>query len=100
MLKGFDYRKLIHCFLHKDRYGLTTVHQIDTVLKHLTACKQVEHANSNHSWENPVNAERAARNGYEKTCDYLDILNKGIYIQQRALASFVPYTPEGILYYG
>ena len=33
-----------------------------------------------------ANPEKAARNGYEKTWDYLDILNKGILIQQRALA--------------
>ena len=32
---------------------------------------------------NPV---KAARNGYEKTCEYLDILNKRIFIQQRAFA--------------
>ena len=30
--------------------------------------------------------EKAARNGYEKTYDYLYILNKRILIQQRALA--------------
>ena len=30
--------------------------------------------------------EKAARHCYEKTCDYLDILNKGILIQQRALS--------------
>ena len=35
---------------------------------------------------NGANPEKAARNGYEKTCDYLDILNKRIHIQQRALA--------------
>ena len=33
-----------------------------------------------------ANPEKAARNVYEKTCDYLDILNKRIFIQQRALA--------------
>ena len=33
-----------------------------------------------------ANPEKAARHGYEKTCDYLDILNKRILIQQRALA--------------
>ena len=33
-----------------------------------------------------ANPEKAARLGYEKTCDYLDILNKRILIQQRALA--------------
>ena len=27
-----------------------------------------------------ANPEKAARHGYEKTCDYLDILNKGILI--------------------
>ena len=32
------------------------------------------------------NPEKAARNGYGKTCDYLDILNKRILILQRALA--------------
>ena len=30
--------------------------------------------------------KKAVRNGYKKTCDYLDILNKRILIQQRALA--------------
>ena len=30
--------------------------------------------------------ERPARKAYDKTCDYLDILNKRIHIQQRALA--------------
>ena len=33
-----------------------------------------------------ANPEKAGRNGYEKTCDYPDILNKRILIQQRALA--------------
>ena len=36
-----------------------------------------------------ANLEKAVRHGYEKTCDYLDILNKRILIQQiqqRALA--------------
>ena len=33
-----------------------------------------------------TNPKKAARNGYEKTCDYLDILNKRVLIQQRALA--------------
>ena len=33
-----------------------------------------------------ANPEKAARHGYKKTCDYLDILNKRIPIQQRALA--------------
>ena len=33
-----------------------------------------------------ANPEKAARHGYEKTCDYLDILNKRIPIQERALA--------------
>ena len=33
-----------------------------------------------------ANPEKAARHGYETTCDYLDILNKRILIQQRALA--------------
>ena len=30
--------------------------------------------------------ERAARCGYENTCDYFEIMNKRILIQQRALA--------------
>ena len=30
--------------------------------------------------------ERAARRGYENTCDYFEIMNKKILIQQRALA--------------
>ena len=30
--------------------------------------------------------ERAARHGYEQSCDYFEIMNKRILIQQRALA--------------
>ena len=33
-----------------------------------------------------ANFERATKNSYDKTCDYLDILDKRINIQQRALA--------------
>ena len=33
-----------------------------------------------------ANPEKAARCGYENTCDYFDIFNKRILIQQRALA--------------
>ena len=33
-----------------------------------------------------ANPEKEARNGSEKTCDYLNILNKRNCIQQRALA--------------
>ena len=33
-----------------------------------------------------VNPERAARHGYESACDYFEIMNKRILIQQRALA--------------
>ena len=31
--------------------------------------------------------ERAARRGYENACDYFDLMNKRILIQQTALAS-------------
>ena len=34
-----------------------------------------------------VNPEKAARCGYENACDYFEMLNKRIFIQQRALAS-------------
>ena len=33
--------------------------------------------------------KKAARHGYETTCDYPDVLNKRIHIQQRALACLV-----------
>ena len=33
-----------------------------------------------------ANPENAIRNGYETTCDYLDIMNKRILIQQTTLA--------------
>ena len=32
------------------------------------------------------NPQKAARNGYKTTCDYLDIMDKRIHIQQRASA--------------
>ena len=33
-----------------------------------------------------VNPDKAARRGYEEACEYLDLWNKTILIQQRALA--------------
>ena len=36
--------------------------------------------------QNGANPERAARCGYDNACEYLDIMNKRILIQQRALA--------------
>ena len=50
-----------------------------------------------------ANPERAARRGYDDACEYLDIMNKRILIQQRAYS--LPkqicstYPPEGIVYY-
>ena len=45
-------------------------------------------ATTNHKTQikKDANPKRAARNGYEKTCDYLDILDIWIHIQQKALA--------------
>ena len=34
-----------------------------------------------------ANPEKAARHGYENACDYFEVLNKRILLQQRALAS-------------
>ena len=36
--------------------------------------------------QNGVDPERAVRHGYENACDYFEIMNKRILIQQRALA--------------
>ena len=44
-----------------------------------------------------ANPERAARIGYNKTCDYLDILDKRIHIQQIV---FTPHSPDGNVQYG
>ena len=33
-----------------------------------------------------ANPEKAARHGYDNACDYFEVLNKTILIQQRALA--------------
>ena len=39
-----------------------------------------------------ANPERAAKKGYERTCEYLEILDEGIHIQHRALTCQVsPY---------
>ena len=36
-----------------------------------------------------ANPEKAARRGYDTACDYLEVLNKTILIQQRALACLI-----------
>ena len=51
-----------------------------------------------------ANPEKAAKCGYEQACEYLDLWNKTVLIQHRALTclskSFGPYTPEGTIFYG
>ena len=51
-----------------------------------------------------ANPEKAARHGYEKTCDNQEILNKRILIQQRALAcqskALSAHSPEGVVHHG
>ena len=47
--------------------------------------------------------ERAVRRGYDNACDYFEIMNKRIIIQQslslpQQISS--PHTPEGAVYYG
>ena len=48
-----------------------------------------------------ANAEKAARRGYEPGCDYFEILNRRILIQQRALtclSKFVAHILQRALY--
>ena len=52
-----------------------------------------------------ANPEKAARRGYGQACEYLEIWNKTILIQQRALACLIkqissPYAPEGAIHHG
>ena len=46
-----------------------------------------------------ANPEKAARRGYEHACDYFEILNKRILIQQRVLAC-LSKSIEGAVYHG
>ena len=50
-----------------------------------------------------ANPERAVRRGYDNACDYFEIMNKRILIQQSlSLPQQIcsPHTPEGAVYYG
>ena len=51
-----------------------------------------------------ANPEKAAKRGYEQAYEYLDLWNKTVLIQHRALTCLSkilsPYTPEGTVFYG
>ena len=81
---------------HQVRQNLSTINFTATFAKTASSCNTVmekcQHSikatfkrvkNQNQKGADP---ERAARHGYENACDYFEIMNKRILIQQRALA--------------
>ena len=81
---------------HQARQNLCTVNFAATFAKTASVCNSIMEKcqdsikstakNVKSQIQKGSNPEKAARCGYETTFDYLDILNKRILIQQRALA--------------
>ena len=87
--------QIVKEFEHQARQNLCTVNFVATFAKTASVCNSIMEKcqDSIESTGKRVKSqiqkgadpEKAARHGYEATCDYLDILNKRILIQQRAL---------------
>ena len=81
-------------FEHQARQNLCTVNFVATFTKTASVCNSTMEKCQDSitstiriksQSQKGANPEKAARHGYETTCDYLDILNKRILIQQKAL---------------
>ena len=83
-------------FEHRARENLSTINFTATFTRTAPSCNTVmekcQHSikatfkTVKSQIQKSADPERAARCGYENACDYFDILNKRILIQQRALA--------------
>ena len=81
---------------HQDRQNLSTTNFVATFAKTASTCNTTMgkcQASLKSTFkrvksqiQKGANPEKAARRGYENACDYFEILNKIIFIQQRALA--------------
>ena len=81
---------------HQARQNLSTINFSATFTKTASACNTVmekcQHSikatfkSVKSQIQKGADPERAARCGYENACDYFEIVNKRIFIQQRALA--------------
>ena len=81
---------------HQARQNLSTINFTAAFAKTASSCNTTM-KKSQHSLKSTfkrfksqiqkgANPEKAARHGYDKACDYFEVLNKTILIQQRALA--------------
>ena len=83
-------------FEHQARQNLSTINFTATFAKTASACnttlKKCQHSlkatfkKVKSQIQKGANPERTARHGYDDACEYLDVMNKRILIQQRALA--------------
>ena len=88
--------QLLKEFEHQARQSLCTVNFAATFAKAASVCNPTMEKCQDSiestakkvksQFQKGANPEKAARHGYETACDYLDVLNKRILIQQRFLA--------------
>ena len=81
---------------HQARQNLSTINFMDAFAKTLSSCnstlEKCQHSLKSSfkkvksQIQKGANHEKAARRGYEEACEYLELWNKTILIQQRALA--------------
>ena len=84
---------------HQARQNLSTINFMATFAKTSSSCnstlEKCQHSLKSSfkkvksQIQKGANSEKAARRGYEEACEYLEIWNKTILIQQRALACLV-----------
>ena len=77
--------QVVKQFGHQARQNLYTLNFSAVFTKTASECNTTMEKCQD-SINSKASPEKAARHCYEKTCDYLDILNNKIFIQQRALA--------------
>ena len=63
-----------------------TASACNTTIEKCQCCRKATFKRVKSLIQKGANSEKAARHGYEHACDYFEILNKRILIQQRALA--------------
>ena len=78
--------QVIKEFEHQARENLYTLKFSSTFTETTSECNTNTVKRIKSQIQKGANPEEAPRHGYEKTCDYLDILNRMILIQHRALA--------------
>ena len=98
---------------HKARQNISTLNITAAFAKTSSSCnatlEKCQHSLKStfkqvkSQFQKGANPERAAKCGYEQACEYLNLWNKTVLIQQSShmpLQILSPYTPEGAIYYG